>query len=310
MNEKKTILVTGATGAQGGSVANALLNNKEFNVRILTRNAQSAKAIAIGKAGAEIFEGDLADVNSIRRAMKDVYAVFGVTNFWEHFGDEYQHGKNLIDVVNESGVKHFVYSSLPGYNKLSYGTLSVPHCDIKHELENYIKRLSIPATFVHVSFYYENFFDFFPLQKDKAGNFSFGFPQGYTKLAMTSVHDMGPIVAAIFQHPEKYIGRTVGIVGDDLSCAEYASVFTRILKQNVYFNYISYEKYKSLGFAGAEELAGMFEVQRLYIHQRKADLLESYELNPAMQSFETWVRNNKGEFAWQMLSQIKAGVCS
>jgi uncharacterized protein YbjT (DUF2867 family) len=209
MNNKPTILVTGATGAQGGSVAKALLAGKKFKVRILTRNAASDKAIALKKAGAEITEGNLDDKNSLLKAMKDCYGVFGVTNFWEHYEAEFEQGKNLLEAVQESNINHLVFHSLPDYRKLSGGKLPVPHCDMKAALQQYAKDLKLPATFVQLAFYYENFFNFFPLQKQESGSFSFGFPQGDTKLAMVSVHDLGPVVATIFNHPKEYTGRTV-----------------------------------------------------------------------------------------------------
>src|SRR4051794_4366125 len=113
MNQKQTVLVTGATGAQGGSVARALLSNNQFNVRCLTRNTSSANAIALAQSGAELVQGDLENVDTLKAAMEGCYAVFGVTNFWEHYENEYLHGKNLVDAVAQSNIKHFVFSTLP-----------------------------------------------------------------------------------------------------------------------------------------------------------------------------------------------------
>ena len=308
MNSKKIILVTGATGAQGGSVAKALLNENKFAVRILTRNAKSPKAIALQEAGAEIAEGDLDDIQSLLPAMKDVYGVFGVTSFWEHYEKEYQHGKNLVDAVHQSGIEHFVYSTLTNYKQLSGGILSVPHCDLKAELEEYTKSLKIPATFMRIAFYYENFLSFFPLQKDENDNFFFGFPQGDTKLSIVTVEDMGGVVAPVFNHPEEYIGRVVGVVGEDLGCDEYAAILSKVLKQNVYYKYIPRDVYAGFGFPGAEELANMFEVQRLYIKDRQLDLIESYGLNPSMQRFEKWLEKNKEKFEPYISKQLQPAV--
>lgn len=308
MTSKKIILVTGATGAQGGSVAKALLNENKFAVRILTRNAKSPKALALQEAGAEIAEGDLDDIQSLLTAMKDVYGVFGVTSFWEHYEKEYQHGKNLVDAVHESGIEHFVYSTLPNYKQLSGGKLSVPHCDLKAELEEYTKSLKIPATFMRIAFYYENFLSFFPLQKDENDNFFFGFPQGDTKLSIVTVEDMGGVVAPVFNHPEEYIGRVLGVVGEDLGCDEYAAILSKVLKQNVYYKYIPRDVYAGFGFPGAEELANMFEVQRLYIKERHLDLIESYGLNPSMQRFEKWLEKNKEKFEANISKQLQPAV--
>lgn len=292
MQKKNIILVTGATGAQGGSVAKKLLADGKFNVRILTRDDSSLNAIALQKAGAEIAKGDFNDIKSLRNAMEGVYGVFGVTDFEEHSEREIFLGKNLIDAVKQSGVEHFVYSSSPNYHKLSNGERAVPQCDIKARLQEYAKSLKVPASFVHVAYYYENFINLFPLQRDRHGNLHFGFPQGHTKLAMTGVRSVGGVVAKIFEYPKQYIGRTVGIVGEDRPCEEYALIMSKVLKQNVYYHHIPRDIF--IGFdSETEKWADVFEVQRLYISNRHIDLIESYGLNPEMQSFESWLKINR-----------------
>jgi uncharacterized protein YbjT (DUF2867 family) len=295
--QRRTVLVTGATGAQGGSVARYLLDRGQFAVRCLTRNPDSDKARALQQAGAEVVAGDLDSSASLRAALDGCWGVFGLTNFWEHFGKEYEQGKNLIDAVAESGAEQFVLSTLPGYHKLSGGALAVPHCDIKAQLEDYTRERGLPATFVHVAFYYENFLTYFPPQAQKDGTFAFGFPQGDTPLAAYSVEDTGGIVAPLFERPDEFQGRTIGVVGDDRSCAEYAEIMTRVLNKPVAYNYIPREVFASFGFPGAEELANMFEVQRLHIPERKADLEESRRLYPGVRSFEQWLTTNKDRFA-------------
>ena len=220
MQQKRTILVTGATGAQGGSVARKLLAGGKFDVRIFTRNGASPNAIALRKAGAQIETGDFNNVDSLRRAMEDVYGVFAVTDFEEHSEREIFHGKNIADAAKYAGVEHFIYSSSPNYHKLSKGEHSVPQCDIKARLQEYTKSIKVPASFIHVSFYYENFIDLLPLQRDRHGNLHFGFPQGDTKLAMTSVTDVGGVVAKMFDHPVQYLARTVGVVAEDRPCED------------------------------------------------------------------------------------------
>jgi uncharacterized protein YbjT (DUF2867 family) len=294
--KKKLILVTGATGAQGGSVASALLNDDHFAVRILTRNASSPKALELIASGAEAVQGDLDDTASLLHAMRGCYGVFGVTNYWEHFDKEYQQGKNLIDAVKLSGIQHFVFHTLPDYSALSEGRYPTPHCDLKAALQRYARSLDLPVSFLHIAFYYENFFNFFPPQKAADGSLQFGFPQGDTKLAMVSVEDIGGIVRSIFHYPEAYIGRTVGAVGSDNTCVEYAKIMSRVLNQNIQYKYIPRDVYAELGFLGSEELANMFEVQRLYIPERQIDLIESYGLNTEMQSFEKWLYKKKDFF--------------
>ncbi len=304
MTNKRIILVTGATGAQGGSVVRALLQRGEYSVRILTRNAVSEKALALQAQGAEIAVGNLDDKASLAAALDGCYGVFGITNFWEHFGKEYSQGVNLIDAVAESNVKHFVLHTLADYQELSGGRFPVPHCDMKAALKRYTKQKGLPATFLEVAFYYENFFTFFPPKPDQFGTYQFGFPQGHTKLAMVSVEDVGAIVAQVFAQPEAYIGRTVAAIGADDACDEYAAIMTRVLGLPVQYNYIPRDLYASFGFPGAEELANMFEVQRLYITSRQKEMEEAYRMNPAMQPFEKWLRKNKDRFVALLQQQV------
>lgn len=296
MTDRKRILVTGATGAQGGSVARHLLADGGYIVRALTRNPDSDKAVALKNAGAEVVKGDQGNPDSLRSAVDGCYGVFGVTNFWEHFDKEYELGKNLVDAVAGGEVRHFVFSTLPPAEKISGGELPVPHFDIKAKLEDYSRELNLPATIIHVAFYYENWLSFFPPQEQEDGSWTFGFPQGEIPLAAVSVEDTGGVVATIFNDPERFIGRTVGIVGDDLPPAEYAEIMSRILGKRVVYNHIDRETFASFGFPGADDLANMFDFNRRFIPNRQKDLEESKSLYSGMQRFESWLKDNKDKF--------------
>ncbi len=296
MTNQNIILVTGATGAQGGSVTRHLIAGRKFAVRCLTRNSNSEKAKALNDAGADVVNGDLEDIESLKAAMDGCYGVFGVTNFWEHFGKEYQQGKNLIDAVAASNVEHFIFSTLPNAKKISNGEFNVPHFDIKAQLEEYTRGLGLRATFVHVAFYFENFLSYFLPQKQEDGTFAFGFPQGDTPLAGLAIEDLGGVVTAIFDRPAEFRDKIVGVVGDDLPPKIYAEIMTRVLGKTVVYNHIPRDVYASFGFPGAEELANMFEFNRVHIPNRKADLVESRSLYSKIQTFESWLRANKNKF--------------
>jgi len=299
MAKAKTILVTGATGAQGGSVARHLLKGGNFGVRALTRHPESEKAAALRYAGAEIVHGDFDDKPGVRAALDGCYGVFGVTNYWEHFDNEREQSRHLIDAAKGSHVAHSVFSSLPPAKKLSSGTLDVPHFDIKAELEEHARTVKPGSTFVHVAFYFENFLTFFPPKYQGNGVFSFGFPQGDTPLAGVTVEDVGGVVAAIFDHPEQFRDKTVGIVGDDMPPARYAEIMTRVLAAKIVYNHIPREVFASFGFPGAEDLANMFEFNRVYISNRAEDLSESRRLYPGMRDFEMWLIANRISFVWK-----------
>ena len=290
--EKKTILVFGATGAQGGSVARNLLARGRYAVRAFTRNGGSPAAQALRELGAEIVEGNLDDRASIRAALEGVYGVFGVTNFWEHFEKEAEQGRNIIRAVAGSDVQHLVYSSLPPIAKATGGLLRSPHFDIKAEHEELIRSLGIPATFVHVPFYYENFLYFFPPRPAGDGTYQFGFPQGERPLAAISVQDVGRIVAPLFEQPEAYLGQTLKLAGDELPAAEYAAAMSRATGADIRYAHVPREVFAALGFPGAADLADMFEYYRLHIPSRVKDIETCRAIAPELQSFESWVAAN------------------
>lgn len=293
MESKPTVLVVGATGAQGGSVARFLLDDGAFDVRCLSRNLQSDAARALQQKGAKLVQGDLSAPAGLRSALDGCAYVFGVTNFWEHFAAEREHGKNLIDAVKAAGVEHFVFSTLYSAKRISGGKLEVPHLDIKAELEDYTRALGIPTTFVHVAYYYENFLSFFVPQKQPDGSYVFGFPQGDTPLAATAVEDTGGIVLPIFKDPARFRDQTVGVVGDDRPPTEYAQIMSRVLGRTIRYQYVPREQFAALGFPGADDLANMFEFNRLYIPERRKDLELCRRLYPKMQDFETWAKANR-----------------
>jgi NmrA-like family len=125
----------------------------------------------------------------------------------------------------------------------------------------------------------------------------FGFPQGETPLAAVSVKDIGGVVATIFDRPDEFRDKTVGIVADALPCSKYAEIMSRVLGKRIFYRHIPREVFAKLGFPGAEDLANMFEYNRLLIPNRQADIEQSLALYPAIQRFEPWMQANKDKFA-------------
>lgn len=290
------ILVVGATGAQGGSVARHLLRAGSYRVRCLTRRPLSTAAREIADLGGELIEGDLNDPASLRAALRGCDGAFGVTDYWEHFEREFEHGRNFIDALAASGIQHAVISTLPHAKLLSGGRLAVPHLDIKGRIEEYARSANLPATYIHVALYYENFLSSFPPRRQNDGTYVLSLPQGSTPLAAVAAEDVGGIVAAIFAESFWYRDKVVGIVGDEMRCDDYAEVMHRVLRRPFAYRYVAHDAFAALGFPRARDLAGMFEFNRQYVPNRRVDLAKSRELYPEIRPFERWLRSHTPAF--------------
>ena len=114
LNTDKTVLVTGATGRQGGAVVRHMLA-KGWKLRALTRHCDSCAAKKLADQGVELKQGDLEDPTALERAARGAYGVFSVQDFWAVGARrEVQQGKNLAEAAKKARVEHFVYSSVGG----------------------------------------------------------------------------------------------------------------------------------------------------------------------------------------------------
>lgn len=289
----RIILVVGATGQQGGSVARHLLARGQATVRCLTRDGRSMRAGELRQAGAEVVEGDLDDPASLQRALRGCSGLFGVTDYWEHFDREVEQGRHLAEAAATAGIEFAVFSTLPSAAALSDETLDIPHFEQKAQIADYVRALRLPATFVHVSFYYENFLTQIAPRRQPDGSFVVGLPQGEAPLAGVAVADIGGPVASLFDHPDAWIGQTVGIVGDDRPVSAYTEAMSRVTGRTIRYRHLPRDVFAAFGSPGADDLADMFELNRRFIPSREADLSQSRLLFPAIRSFDQWATENR-----------------
>ena len=263
MTEKKVIAVVGATGAQGGGLVRAIVNDASsgFVARALTRDVNSDKAKALAELGAEVAAADLDDVESLKRAFAGAYGVFCLTNFWEHFSPEkeYAQARAQATATKQVGVRHVIWSTLEDTRRwvpLSdnrmptlMGTYKVPHFDAKGEADQEFTRLGVPTTFLLTSFYWDNliFFGMGP-KKGPDGTLLFTMPMGDKKLPGIAAEDIGKCALGIFKKGKEYIGKTVGIAGEHLTGSQMAAAMTNAFGQPVRYNEVSPEAYRALGF--------------------------------------------------------------
>ncbi|MCX6834857.1 MAG: NmrA/HSCARG family protein [candidate division Zixibacteria bacterium] len=310
MMEKKIIAVIGATGAQGGGLVRAILNDRsgQFAVRALTRDVNSDKAKELAKLGAEVVAVDVDDPESLKKAFRGAYGAYCVTFFWEHFAPEKElaQARNMAEAAKAVGLKHVIWSTLEDTRKLVplsddrmptlQGKYKVPHFDAKGEANQIFSQLGVPTTFLLTSFYWDNFIHFGMGPKaDQSGKLAITFPMGDRMLPGIAAEDIGKCAFGIFAKGQEYIGKTVGIAGEHLTGEQMAAVFTLVLGKEVKYSAVEPEVYRSFGFPGADDLGNMFQYKRDFESEfcGARNIAKSRALNPTLQSFDSWLSRNK-----------------
>lgn len=310
MINKKFIAILGATGAQGGGLVRAILNDKssEFSVRALARDVNSPKAKALADMGAEVVYVDIDDYESLKSAFTGAYGIYAVTFFWHHFSAEKEIAQiaSIAKAAKEADVEHIIWSTLEDTRKwipLSDNRMptlqekyKVPHFDGKGSSDKFFTDLNLPVTFLYASFYWENFIYFgMGPKRGSDGKLALTIPMGDKKLAGIASDDIGKCAYGIFKKGKEFIGKRMGIASDHLSVQQMADLFGNVLGEEVVYNKVSFDMFRSFGFPGADEAGNMFQfyhdfeddVNRL----RNIELTKS--LNPSLKNFETWLRENK-----------------
>jgi uncharacterized protein YbjT (DUF2867 family) len=311
MAEKKIIAVVGATGAQGGGLVRAILSdpNGGFQVRAITRDINSDKAKELAKLGAEVVAADVDDVESLKRAFKGAYGAYCVTFFWAHFSPEKEiaQATSMAHAAKDAGVKHAIWSTFEDTRKwvplndnrmpTLLGKYKVAHFDAKSEANHVFTDLGVPITFLLTSFYWENliYFGAGP-KKGPDGTLAITYPMGDKKLPGISSEDIGKCAYGIFKRGQEFIGKTIGVAGEHLTGAQMATALTKALGQEVRYNDVTPDAYRSFGFPGAEDMGNMFQFKRDFeqVYTGARNLETSKSLNPSLQTFETWLTHNKG----------------
>jgi hypothetical protein len=224
---KKIVSVVGATGVQGRSVINALVNSSEYSIRALTRNPNSEKAKALASRGVEVVKADVNDVNSLIRAFRGSSIIFGMTDFFEPFAKsgpakavevEVTQGVNIAKAASATEtLEHYIWSTLPNGNKISNGKFIVPHFDAKNTIDRYIKSdgaLMAKTTFLWITFFASNLSwpMFRPYEIPTAGKYiqiQDTSPDVPLKTIGDAEANIGVFVKAIIAQPNKTLGKIV-----------------------------------------------------------------------------------------------------
>lgn len=232
MSDYRSVLVTGATGRQGGAVARELLARR-YRVRAMTRHPDGEAARELALLKAEIVEGDFDDAGSLAEAVKGVWGVFAVQNTWEAGVErEEEQGKRFAELCKGTGVSHFVYSSVASADRRT----GIPHFDNKWRIEETVRQLGFPSyTILRPVFFMENFLSPWLLPGLEEGKITLAI-RPETVLQSIAVEDIGRYGAWAFENHRKLNGRMIDIAGDERTMPEAARIITASAEREIVFD--------------------------------------------------------------------------
>lgn len=248
MADQRTILITGATGKQGGAVIRALAG-KGFDLRAMTRHPDGEAARALAGTGARVVRGDLDDPASLRAALAGAWGVFAVQNTWEAGVErEEEQGKRMATLAREAGVQHFVYTSVGSAHRHT----GIPHFENKARIEETVRSLQFPShVIIRPVFFMENLTSPFFLNGDTI----YTALDPATVLQMIAVEDIGRYGARTFTDASRLNRREIDLAGDAVTMPETAKTLAAALGRPIEFVRIPIEQVRQ----NSEDSAIMLE---------------------------------------------------
>jgi uncharacterized protein YbjT (DUF2867 family) len=306
MTDTKIIAVVGATGATAGGLARAILDDPDdgYALRAITRTPDSAPARALAARGATIVRADSDDENSLIRAFDGAYAVFCMTNFFEHFSAEREAAQaaNLGRAAGAAGVHHAIWSTSEdtrqwyplndGRMPTLQGRFKVPQWDAKSEGDPVFTASGVPTTFLLTPFHWESFvFGLGAPQRGEDGVMTLAMPLGNAELPGIAAEDIGRCAYGILRAGDAFVGKTVGIASEHLTGKQLAAGLSELAGEPVSYQHVPVEIFRSLPVPGIDIGANMFqfvtEANADYCGRR--DVAEARSLNASIASFDDWV---------------------
>jgi len=288
----RKLLITGATGKQGGAVIEALLSHPTpFHILALTRNPKSSKALSLAaNPNITVVEGDPASPAAIFDAFKPIYGVFSVTVPSKKHDEEAQ-AKALIDESIKNGVEHFVFTSVDrGGEGVSEKTpTEIPHFMSKHRIEEYLKEKTSAAgskmgwTILRPVAFLDN------LTPDFMGKAfaSMWYGLGDKPLQLVSTHDIGVFAARAFNDPGAYNQRAISLAGDELTLDQGKKIFKEV---------VGYDMPETFRFVGTAINFMIKEVRAMFAWFKEAgygaDIPKLRMEEPELQDFSKWLKES------------------
>ena len=220
MSKKLTVVVTGATGKQGGAVVRNLLD-RGHEVRAVTRDTTSAKAGALSKAGVTLVRASFEDTAALTKALEGATSLFAMTTPFEVGTQaETRQGISAADAAKAAGV-HLVFNSAGSANRRT----GVPHFDSKYAVEEHISRIGVRATVLAPVYFMENLY----FGKEQLAKGVYASPLPPTRpLAQVAVADIGAVAVRLLEDPDRFAGKRFDLGGDELTGNEVIAILSRV----------------------------------------------------------------------------------
>jgi uncharacterized protein YbjT (DUF2867 family) len=284
-NKNKTVVVTGATGQQGGAAVRRL-RERGFPVRALTRDPEQPRARALVGHGTEVIRGDMDDEASLTRAMDGVYGVHSVQDWRQGIEGEVRQGVRVANAAKRSNNSLFVYSSVASADQRT----GIPHFDSKFRIEETIRGTGMRYTIVRPVFFMENWLGM--RQAIEGGALSLPLDPE-TRLQMVAVDDIGGVVATALERLGKWQDRTFELAGDELSMSDLAHAFTGASGHEVRYVQVPWDEFEQ---QAGKELTLMYRWLRdTGYHVDIGAVRSEY---PKLTTFDHWMNSN-----WHTVTQ-------
>lgn len=283
-----TVLVTGATGQQGGAVLRKLAD-RGHHVVALVRDVNAPAAKALRRPGVTLAQGDFDDPTSLESAMRGVDAVYAMATPFGGGGvdAEVQHGKNLADAAKRANVRHFVYSSVAGASELT----GIPHFDSKHAVEMYLRRRDMPFTILGPAYFMENLLRPPTHEQLAKGTLALGLPPT-RGLQMVAVEDLAGFALYVLSDPERFIGERIDVASDEVTGQQAAALLSMVSGHRIQYEQVPLDQLRQQ----SEDLAAMYEwLDRVGYHADIITLRSNYP-GVGWQKFEDWARHQAWDF--------------
>jgi len=250
MSQKREVLVTGATGKQGGHVVRELLS-RGHSVRALTRRPDSPSAAALATLGATIVAGDFENQESLERAARGVDTVFAMSTPFET-GEkaETREGINVVRAAKAAGVKHLVYTSVAGADRAT----GIPHFDSKYEVERAVRESGVPFTIIAPVFFMDNFLGNWFAPGLAQGSIAMALP-ATRRLQQVAVADIARFAAMVIERRDEFLGKRIDIASDELTGPTAAAALSDVLGRHTEYSALPVETVRQW----SEDQARMFE---------------------------------------------------